>query len=58
LGILTRSSPQLNIFGIGFPITLTVGFFVIMLMLPTMAAPYQFILERGLEASKSMLKFR
>jgi flagellar biosynthetic protein FliR len=58
LGILTRSSPQLNIFGIGFPITLTVGFAVIMLMLPTMAAPYQFIIEQGLEASKAMLKLR
>lgn len=58
LGILTRSSPQLNIFGIGFPITLTVGFVVIMLMLPTMAAPYQFILERGMDASKFMLKLR
>ena len=58
LGILTKSSPQLNIFGIGFPITLCVGFLVIMLMLPTMAAPYQYILEQGMAASKSMLKFR
>ena len=58
LGILTKSSPQLNIFGIGFPITLCVGFLVIMLMLPTMAAPYQYILEQGMTASKTMLKFR
>jgi flagellar biosynthetic protein FliR len=58
LGILTKSSPQLNIFGIGFPITLCVGFVVIMLMLPTMAAPYQYILEQGMTASKAMLKFR
>jgi flagellar biosynthetic protein FliR len=58
LGILTKSSPQLNIFGIGFPITLCVGFVVIMLMLPTMAAPYQYILEQGMAASKIMLKFR
>ncbi|QWD10212.1 flagellar biosynthetic protein FliR [Polynucleobacter paneuropaeus] len=58
LGILTKSSPQLNIFGIGFPITLCVGFVVIMLMLPTMAAPYQYILEQGMAASKTMLKFR
>jgi flagellar biosynthetic protein FliR len=58
LGILTKSSPQLNIFGIGFPITLCVGFLVIMLMLPTMAAPYQYILEQGMAASKTMLKFR
>ncbi|MEQ1668710.1 MAG: flagellar biosynthetic protein FliR [Sulfuriferula sp.] len=39
LGILTRSAPQLNIFGIGFPITLSVGFFVIMLSLPYLTAP-------------------
>jgi flagellar biosynthetic protein FliR len=58
LGILTKSSPQLNIFGIGFPITLCVGFVVIMLMLPTMAAPYQYILEQGMATSKTMLKFR
>jgi len=58
LGILTKASPQLNIFGIGFPITLGVGFLVVMLMLPTMAAPYQFILEQGMSASKTMLKFR
>jgi flagellar biosynthetic protein FliR len=58
LGILTRSSPQLNIFGIGFPLTLLVGFLVIMLMLPTLAAPYQIVIEQGIEASKNMLKLR
>jgi len=58
LGILTKSSPQLDIFCIGFPIPLCVGFLVIMLMLPTMAAPYQYILEQGMAASKTMLKFR
>jgi len=58
LGILTRSSPQLNIFGIGFPLTLFVGFLVIMLMLPTLAAPYQIVIEQGIEASKNMLKLR
>ena len=58
LGILTRSSPQLNIFGIGFPLTLFVGFLVIMLMLPTLAAPYQIMIEQGVSSSKSMLKVK
>lgn len=39
LGILTRSAPQLNIFGIGFPITLSVGFLVIITSLPYLTAP-------------------
>ncbi len=39
LGILTRAAPQLNLFGIGFPITLTVGFAMIGLTLPYLATP-------------------
>lgn len=34
LAILTRSAPQLNIFQIGFPITLAVGFSVLALSMP------------------------
>ncbi len=37
LGILTRAAPQLNLFAIGFPITLTVGFFVLSFSLPYLA---------------------
>ena len=34
IGIMTRAAPQLNIFAVGFPITLLVGFAVLMLSLP------------------------
>ena len=34
LGILTRAAPQLNIFGIGFPISLGVGLLLISQTLP------------------------
>ncbi|WMW82207.1 flagellar biosynthetic protein FliR [Undibacterium cyanobacteriorum] len=34
LGILTRAAPQLNLFGIGFPITITVGYVMLGLVLP------------------------
>ena len=30
LGVVTRAAPQLNLFGIGFTITLLCGFFVLM----------------------------
>ena len=34
LGILTRAAPQLNLFAVGFPITLTIGFIVMLLSMP------------------------
>ena len=34
-GVMTRAAPQLNIFAVGFPISMTVGFVVMMVMLPT-----------------------
>lgn len=34
LGIMTRAAPQLNIFSVGFPITLMAGFLLIYMLLP------------------------
>ncbi len=34
IGILTRAAPQLNVFAVGFPITLGVGFLMLYLSLP------------------------
>lgn len=39
LGILTKAAPQFNLFGIGFPITIGVGFVMTTLSLPTMVQP-------------------
>lgn len=33
-GVMTRSAPQLNIFAIGFPITMMLGFALVMITLP------------------------
>jgi flagellar biosynthesis protein FliR len=49
LGILTRAAPQLNLFGIGFPITLAVGFLVLTLSLPFLATPLGRILMDGVD---------
>ncbi len=35
-GVITRAAPQLNIFGVGFPITMTLGFIVMMFTTPTL----------------------
>lgn len=47
LGILTRAAPQLNLFAVGFPITLAVGFFVLILSLPSLVP----ILTKMMQAS-------
>lgn len=35
MGVITRASPQLNLFSVGFPITMTVGYLAIIFTLPT-----------------------
>jgi flagellar biosynthesis protein FliR len=47
LGILTRSAPQLNIFAIGFPITLVVGFITLLLTLPYLAPMLEVFMQAG-----------
>jgi flagellar biosynthetic protein FliR len=47
LGILTKTAPQLNLFGIGFPITISIGFLVLTLSLPTMLKPLERMIEEG-----------
>lgn len=46
LGIISRVAQQMNIFAIGFPITLGVGLGGVLLTLPMMQAPFTLALER------------
>ena len=48
LGIISRVAQQMNIFAIGFPITLGVGLVGILLTLPMMQAPFTMALEQML----------
>lgn len=48
LGVLNRAAPQLNLFAIGFPITLAAGFMGLALSLNYMAVPLQHFFEEGL----------
>jgi flagellar biosynthetic protein FliR len=57
LGILTRSAPQLNIFAVGFPITLAVGFATLLLTIPYLAPLMEYFMHRGLDTvSRVMLQ--
>jgi flagellar biosynthesis protein FliR len=48
LGVLARVAPQLNVFAIGFPLTILVGLSTLMLLLPYIEAPLRSALQRAL----------
>ncbi|MFZ6755907.1 flagellar biosynthetic protein FliR [Undibacterium sp. Ji50W] len=54
LGILTRAAPQLNLFGIGFPITIGVGFLMLALILPYLLVPLENLFQQGIEAMQAV----
>lgn len=56
LGILTRAAPQLNLFAVGFPVTLTVGFFVLMLSLALIGPMLQRLFEHGFDAIETLIR--
>ena len=49
LGTISRVAPQINIFAVGFPVTLGVGLLGLLLTLPMMQQPFTMALERLLE---------
>ena len=48
LGLISRVAQQMNIFAIGFPVTLTVGLLGTLLTLPLLQAPFTMVLQRML----------
>ena len=46
LGTISRVAPQINIFAVGFPVTLGVGLLGLLLTLPLMQQPFTMALER------------
>lgn len=56
VGIMTRAAPQLNIFAVGFPVTLAVGFFALWLSIPFLAPSVQKLFEQALLVALQMVK--
>jgi flagellar biosynthesis protein FliR len=49
LGIVSRVAPQMNIYAIGFPITLTVGLIGITVTLPMLDQPLMALMDRAID---------
>lgn len=56
LGILTRAAPQLNLFAVGFPVTLTVGYSILLFGLSLFAPIVQRLFHYGFESIDTMLR--
>lgn len=48
IGVISRAAPTLNLFAVGLPMTMLVGFMVLFLTLPTLQETLLFLLEEAL----------
>lgn len=58
MGVVSRAAPQLNIFAIGFPITLMMGFMLIWVTLPQVMTNFGSLLTETFDRSISVLSAR
>ena len=56
LGIMTRAAPQLNLFAVGFAITLIAGFAVLYLSIPFFAPVVERMFHDGLSTALQVLR--
>jgi len=49
LGIISRVAPQMNIYAVGFPVTLTVGMLGITATLPMLEQPMLALLQQSID---------
>lgn len=54
-GVMTRAAPQLNIFAVGFPITIAGGFIFMILTLPNLLPVFNRFFEQAFEAMNLLL---
>jgi flagellar biosynthetic protein FliR len=47
LGVITRAAPQLNVFAVGFPMTLFLGFVLLLLSMPSFMRQFEQLLVDG-----------
>lgn len=53
-GVMTRAAPQLNIFAIGFPVIMTIGFVIMMLSLSSTLPLFENLLDSGYQLMRVM----
>ncbi len=56
MGVLARVAPQLNLFAVGFPVTLTSGFIVLMYSIPYLGAAMERLFDNAFRAMAAVLR--
>lgn len=56
LGVLARIAQQLNLFSVGFPVTLTLGFLVLTMSLPYIGVAMESLFSRGFQAMGMVMR--
>lgn len=55
-GVMTRAAPQLNIFSIGFPLTLVVGLFIVWIGMADILSQFQLLLREALDLLRELAR--
>jgi len=55
MGVMTRAAPQLNIFSVGFPVTMFMGFVILLLVLPGFLPRINQMMLQAMQLSQSMV---
>jgi flagellar biosynthesis protein FliR len=53
-GVMSRAAPQLNLFGVGFPITIILGFVTLWMALQSLGPTFGAILDEALDVAGSL----
>lgn len=56
LGILVRTVPQMNIFVIGIPLKIAIGFYIMLLVTPAIIISFSYIFDRMLNSIKMVIE--
>ncbi|MDJ0873292.1 MAG: flagellar biosynthetic protein FliR [Gammaproteobacteria bacterium] len=54
-GVMTRAAPQLNIFAVGFPITMIIGFSLMLVTLPGVSAQFEQLFSDAIAYLRALL---
>ena len=55
MGVMTRAAPQLNIFSVGFPVTMFAGFVILLLVMPGFLPRFNQMLLEAMQLSQSLV---
>jgi flagellar biosynthetic protein FliR len=56
MGVIGRAAPQLNIFAVGFPMSILIGFMLIWITLPDVMGNFSELLDEGLSFTQQLLR--